>query len=76
MSTPHCSTLPEQYGYSLNHDHSWITYNGVNLLWLPAEYRPTQSSHFAMFATTLAICCSSGHVIFLALTDQSPIPSL
>ncbi|OQE07888.1 hypothetical protein PENFLA_c154G04290 [Penicillium flavigenum] len=75
-STPHCSTLPNQYGYGLNDNYSWITYNGTNLLWLPAEYRPTQSSRFAISATTLAIGCSSGRIIFLTLTDQSPIPGL
>ncbi|KAJ5507056.1 hypothetical protein N7527_009199 [Penicillium freii] len=75
-STPHCATLPEQYGYGLNDDHSWITYNGVNLLWLPAEFRPTKSSLFAMSATNLAIACSSRRIILLALTEQSPIPGL
>ncbi|OQD86920.1 hypothetical protein PENSOL_c082G12047 [Penicillium solitum] len=75
-STPQCSTLPEQYGYGLNDDRSWITYNGVNLLWLPAEYRPTSSSLFAMSATNLAIACSSGLVIFLALKEQCPIARL
>jgi WD40 repeat protein len=71
-----CPSLPEQYGYGLTDDRSWITYNGVNLLWLPAEYRPTKSSLFAVSATTLAIGCSSGLVIFLALTEQSPISCL
>jgi WD40 repeat protein len=70
------SSTSEQYGYGLNDDYSWITYNGVNLLWLPAEYRPADSSLFAMSATNLAIACSSGVVIFLALTEQSPIPGL
>jgi WD40 repeat protein len=76
VTSTHCSTLPEQYGYGLNDDHSWITYNGVNLLWLPAEYRPTESSLFAMSSTNLAIACSSCRIIFLALTEQSPIPCL
>ncbi|KAJ5588741.1 hypothetical protein N7537_011419 [Penicillium hordei] len=74
-STPRCSTFP-QHGYGLNEDRSWITYNGVNLLWLPSDYRPTHSSLFTMSATNLAIGCSSGVVIFLALTQQSPIPRL
>jgi WD40 repeat protein len=41
VTSTHSSTAPEQYGYGLNDDHSWITYNGVNLLWLPAEYLST-----------------------------------
>ncbi|KAJ6008970.1 hypothetical protein N7522_003986 [Penicillium canescens] len=76
LSTPQCSNLPEQYGYGLNEDYSWITYNGANLLWLPAEYRPTHSSYFAMSATNLAIGCSSGLVMFLALPEQNPVPGL
>ncbi|KAJ6039588.1 hypothetical protein N7444_008493 [Penicillium canescens] len=75
-STPHCSISPGQYGYGLTDDHSWITYNGVNLLWLPTEYRPPNPSLFAMSATNVAIACASGVVIFLALTEQSPIPGL
>ncbi|KAJ5682061.1 uncharacterized protein N7477_002001, partial [Penicillium maclennaniae] len=66
------TALPEQYGYGLNDGHSWITYNGVNLLWLPIKYRPTHSSVFAISATNIAIACSSRRIIFLALTEQSP----
>ncbi|KAJ5593561.1 hypothetical protein N7537_010465 [Penicillium hordei] len=76
VTSTHSSTVLEQYGYGLNDDHSWITYNGVNLLWLPAEYRPTSSGLFSVSATNVAIACSSGVVIFLALTEQSPIPGL
>jgi WD40 repeat protein len=65
----------EQYGYGLNDDYSWITYNGVNLLWLPAEYRPADPFLFAMSGSNLAIACSSG-VIFLVLADQGPISGL
>jgi WD40 repeat protein len=74
--TTHSSAVPEQYGYGLNDDYSWVTYNGVNLLWLPVEYRPTRSSLVAISATNLAIVGSSGVVIFLALTEQSPIAGL
>ncbi|KAJ5917571.1 hypothetical protein N7466_011125 [Penicillium verhagenii] len=75
-STPHHSILPEQYGHGLNGEYSWVTYNGVKLLWLPPEYRPIHSSHFAMSATNLAIGCSSGLVMFVALTEQPPVPGL
>ncbi|KAJ6017869.1 hypothetical protein N7451_001248 [Penicillium sp. IBT 35674x] len=73
-STPHRSaSLPQQYGYGLNDDHSWITYDGVKLLWLPTEYRPADRSLFAVSATTLSIGCSSGRVIFLTLSLRNPI---
>ncbi|KAJ5768989.1 hypothetical protein N7520_003548 [Penicillium odoratum] len=66
----------EKYGYGLSNDRSWITYNGLNLLWLPSEYRPTLVSHFTWHATTIAIICSSNRVIFLALPKQCPLHSL
>ncbi|KAJ5588757.1 hypothetical protein N7537_011435, partial [Penicillium hordei] len=71
---PHRIILsPKQYGYGLSHDLSWITYNEVNLLWLPTEFRPQGSSRFAMSATNLATGCSSGHVIFLTLRERGPV---
>ncbi|KAL2695911.1 hypothetical protein AAEP93_003211 [Penicillium crustosum] len=76
VTSTHCSAVPKQYGYGLNDDRSWITYNGVNLLWLPAEYRPSSSLSFAMWKTNVAIGCSSGRVFFLELKEQSPIPGL
>lgn len=72
--------IPQRY--ALNNDHSWITYDGANLLWLPTEYRPSVPALFAISTTTLAIGCSPGRVIFLALPEQisiaasDPIPFL
>ncbi|KAJ5642576.1 hypothetical protein N7490_006576 [Penicillium lividum] len=65
--------LPEQHGYGLSDNHSWITCNGDNLLWLPAQYRPVSASVFAISGTTVAIGCSSGRVIFLALSKHNPL---
>ena len=73
-SSPH--RLTGTYGYGLSDDSSWITYNGFNLLWLPAEYRPAKPSLFAISATTVAIGCSSGRVIFLALSEHNPLHSV
>ncbi|KAJ6015753.1 hypothetical protein N7540_010344 [Penicillium herquei] len=73
---PHLSiSSPKQNGYGLSHKRSWITYNGVNILWLPAEYRPLPS-RFAMSSANLAIGCWSGNIIFLALAERSPIIGL
>ncbi|KAJ5631651.1 uncharacterized protein N7484_011751 [Penicillium longicatenatum] len=63
----------ESNGYSLSDDHVWITYHGVNFLWLPTEYRPLYTPHYAFFSNKLAIGCSSGHVLFLELAEQSLI---
>ncbi|EPS29053.1 hypothetical protein PDE_04000 [Penicillium oxalicum 114-2] len=70
------SSLTKRYGYGLSHDFSWVTYRGDKLLWLPIEYRPFFLSSFAISATGLAVACSSGQVIFLALSEPTPIPAL
>ncbi|KAJ5642311.1 hypothetical protein N7490_006311 [Penicillium lividum] len=66
----------KKYGYGLSERYSWVTYNGLNLLWLPSEYRPFSLHNFARYASRLAIGCASGRVIFLALSQQNPISSL
>ncbi|CAI7622343.1 unnamed protein product [Penicillium manginii] len=66
------TSLSQIIGYGLNADLTWVTYNGANLLWLPAEYRPSLPSLFAMFSTTLAISCASGRLVFLALAREIP----
>ncbi|KAJ6016516.1 hypothetical protein N7540_011107 [Penicillium herquei] len=76
-SKPHFSaSLPEKYGYGLNDDHSWITYNGISLLWLPAEYRPTRHAFFATSGIILAIGCFSGRVTFLKFSEHGSTPDL
>ncbi|KAJ5636997.1 hypothetical protein N7490_006876 [Penicillium lividum] len=62
----------KQHGYGLSERYSWITYNGLNLLWLPSEYRPFSLHNFARYASRLAIGCASGRVIFLALSQENP----
>ncbi|RYP61067.1 hypothetical protein DL771_010266 [Monosporascus sp. 5C6A] len=49
---------PNDY-YNLRAKEEWITYNGRNLLWLPADYRPECS---ATTARTIAVGCGSGRV--------------
>ncbi|KAJ5936709.1 hypothetical protein N7466_003159 [Penicillium verhagenii] len=65
-----------QTRYGLSRDCSWVTYNGLHLLWLPSEYRPIDTLRFAVHGTTVAIACSSGRVIFLEFSTLCPIPSL
>ncbi|KAJ5414868.1 hypothetical protein N7509_000202 [Penicillium cosmopolitanum] len=66
----------KQYVYGLSQERSWITCNGLKLLWLPSEYRPSSSNNVARYANRLAIGCSSGRVIFLVLSERNPISSL
>jgi hypothetical protein len=76
ISAVHFSTLPSKKGYGISGDLAWITYNGVNLLWLPAEYRPTYPSLFAVSGKSLAIGCSPYRVIFLVFSEESFTPDL
>ncbi|KAJ5936163.1 hypothetical protein N7454_005461 [Penicillium verhagenii] len=64
-----------QNRYGLNHDRSWVTCNGLQLLWLPSEYRPTDVLRFAVHATTVAIVRSRNRVIFLEFSTSCPILS-
>ncbi|KAI1357972.1 WD40-repeat-containing domain protein [Xylaria arbuscula] len=59
--------LPDRYqerclGYSISADCHWITFNGKDFLWLPAEYRPGQS---AVFRSTIAIGTNTGRIIIM-----------
>ncbi|KAJ5306582.1 hypothetical protein N7508_005597 [Penicillium antarcticum] len=69
MPNTFVTPLPRKHGYGLNDDRSWITYDGVSLLWLPPEYRPDNRALFVMSGTTAAIGCSSGRIIFLTFSN-------
>ena len=53
--------------YSFNRDRSWITWRGNNLLWLPAEFRPSCS---AVSGTTVVMGRPSGSVIIMRFLTQ------
>jgi WD40 repeat protein len=50
---------PRYQGWALSSDGAWITYNSMNRVWLPSEYRPSCS---AMLGTTIGIGIGSGKV--------------
>ncbi|KAI0446743.1 beta transducin-like protein HET-D2Y [Xylaria telfairii] len=50
--------------YGLGIDGNWITFLGVNLLWLPVDFRP---SCFTISGPTIAIGCRSGTMVILRL---------
>ncbi|KAL7915769.1 Pfs, NACHT and WD domain protein [Trichoderma velutinum] len=55
-------------GYGFNEDHSWITWNGSKLLWVPSDYRSKVNE---INKSTVAVGCASGRVWimnFLAYT--------
>ncbi|KAM6516651.1 hypothetical protein FALCPG4_014829 [Fusarium falciforme] len=65
-SGPLCHSNQNQ-GYGISVDRVWITYQGRNLLWLPAEYRPVTS---AITASTVALGCNSGRVLLFRFTGD------
>ncbi|KAI0977457.1 vegetative incompatibility protein HET-E-1 [Xylaria arbuscula] len=54
-------------GYGISRDQSWVTLNGKNLLWLPADCRPGQS---AVFGTTVAIGTHSGRIVIIRFSAE------
>lgn len=44
-------------GYGINTTKDWITLNGNNLFWLPADYRPM---HLAVSGSMVVTGCASG----------------
>ncbi|PYI33509.1 hypothetical protein BP00DRAFT_392206 [Aspergillus indologenus CBS 114.80] len=60
-------------GYGITLDHSWITWNGNNLLWLPWQYRPNNDGCIRQSGANVAIGCSFGRVIFLSFAEN-PFP--
>lgn len=59
---------PTFQGYRISSDRVWITSDGVNLLWLPPEYRPHHQPH-AFDATQSGIClgCANGRVLIFSI---------
>jgi WD40 repeat protein len=53
------SQKPRYQGVALSSDGIWITYNAENLVWLPSEYRPSNS---AVLGTTIGFSVASGKV--------------
>lgn len=66
---PNSADLPTRsngVGYGISQDRYWITFDGYNILWLPADCRP---SHSAVSGSTIAISCYS-KLLVLRLDEQ------
>ncbi|KAK4142420.1 vegetative incompatibility protein HET-E-1 [Dichotomopilus funicola] len=55
-------------GVGLSEDNAWITWDSYKMLWLPSTYRPGRSD---TTASTAAIGCPSGRVLFFGVLGQS-----
>ncbi|KAI8631008.1 vegetative incompatibility protein HET-E-1 [Xylariaceae sp. FL1651] len=69
-SPDHDHDQEHRLGYGISRDRSWITLNGKNLLWLPADYRPGES---AVFGTTVAIGTPSGRIVVMRFSAEGPV---
>ncbi|KAI8710889.1 NACHT domain-containing protein [Fusarium sp. LHS14.1] len=49
-------------GYGISTDRVWVVKDGMNMLWLPPEYRPVES---AVVGSMAAIGCASGRVLVM-----------
>jgi hypothetical protein len=59
----------ELYGYGLGPDRTWITRDGDDFIWLPAEFRPEPKCS-AVHGNTVAIGCRSGQVLIFGFTPS------
>jgi hypothetical protein len=65
----HSSTLLEhstvglwRSGVGISPDRCWVTWNGENMLWLPADFRPSCS---ALLGNTVVVGSGLGRVIVM-----------
>ncbi|KAI1386041.1 uncharacterized protein F4822DRAFT_430918 [Hypoxylon trugodes] len=57
-------------GYGISTTNEWITLDGNNLFWLPADSRPRKS---AVSGSTIVIGCPSGKVIIMCFLAKGPL---
>jgi hypothetical protein len=62
QSTEAISQRTSHSGYGISGDGVWVVKDGMNMLWLPLEYRLEQS---AVVGSTVAIGCRSGCVLVM-----------
>ncbi|KAJ5609540.1 hypothetical protein N7528_010107 [Penicillium herquei] len=76
-SLPEPGTSLKPISYGLSSDGAWVTYQGINLLRLPPEYRPGHQWHPSngMFGTNMAINCVAVGLLMLRFS-KSPFSQM
>ena len=69
----------KQRGYGISDNLSWMTWNGLNILWLPPEYRPVYRWQFSTYSAENAVHVAIGasslaRIVFLVFSKKQPIP--
>ncbi|CAG9994316.1 unnamed protein product, partial [Clonostachys byssicola] len=76
LSEVHVKPLSAQFsGLGISSDSSWITFNGKKLLWLPAEFRPSEdgtleSLPIGISSSTVAIGSQSRRVTIIGFRPE------
>ncbi|KAH7304351.1 hypothetical protein BKA65DRAFT_580853 [Rhexocercosporidium sp. MPI-PUGE-AT-0058] len=68
------ATLPSWCLYGISDNREWITWNGKELLFIPAQYRPYSYDRVVVCIGEhkVAIGCDSGQVLFFKFSKESP----
>lgn len=67
-------TVPDWCPYSIKHNYEWITWKNKDLIFVPAQFRPSQSEPAACFVQDckVVIGCNSGQVLFFRFSEKGP----
>ncbi|KAK9860505.1 WD40 repeat-like protein [Penicillium brevicompactum] len=68
--------VPKPSGYGLSEDFCWITYDGINILWVPPDSRPNTLNSFHVSSTNVTIGCTSGHTQVYRFSALKPLEDL
>jgi WD40 repeat protein len=62
---------PEFHGYSVSADKRWICQDGLKILYIPPEWRPTFLADYSFMGSTIAIATASEHLYILKFRGDS-----
>ncbi|KAJ5334876.1 hypothetical protein N7452_007279 [Penicillium brevicompactum] len=65
--------MPKPSGYGLSEDFCWITYDGINILWIPPDSRPNRLNALHLSTTNVTIGCVSGHTQVHEFSTLNPL---
>ena len=67
---PDAPNVPQFKGTGLSVDGAWISHNGVNMVWIPQEYRSSSLDCWIVSRTTIVIGGRSGQVWFCSIDPR------
>lgn len=66
--------VPDWCPYGIKNNHEWITWKNKDLIFLPAQFRPSRSEQTACSVQDrkVVIGCGSGQVLFFKFSEKGP----